>query len=161
MKRFWWWLDRALELLCALGCLVLVGVSFAGVIFRYAFNNSLVWSEELARYLFIWLIFLGAAIGVRERNHIAFDLFGSSLGPRGGQALEWLVRVATLAFAASLIVPGWRFVVVGMSNASPALEIPMGWVYLAPVVGGLLMSAYLFRPGAGGKGSNAAAPPPC
>jgi TRAP-type C4-dicarboxylate transport system permease small subunit len=50
------------------------------------------------------------------------------------------------AFAAMIIVPGRRLVEIGMGNASPALEIPMGLVYAAPVVSGVLMIAYLFRP---------------
>lgn len=139
------WLDQALDTLCVLACVALVGVSFAAVIFRYVLNDSLVWSEELARYLFIWIVFLGGAIGVRERSHIAVDVLRVRPGSRSRLALERLAQAATLAFAALLVVPGWRFVQVGMSNYSPALEIPMGLVYLAPVVGGGLIVVYLFR----------------
>ena len=101
----------------------------------------------------IGLAALGAAIGVREHTHITLDLFGARLGPQGHRVLDWVARTATLAFAGLLIGPGWRFVRVGMSNFSPAMEIPMGLVYLAPVVGGILIGVYLFRPGRTGPGA--------
>lgn len=151
------WLDRTLDAVCVLACAVLVGISFVAVIFRYVLNDSLVWSEEVARYLFVWIVFLGAAIGVRQRQHIAIDVLGSRPGPRTRSALAWLARAATLAFAALLVVPGWSFVRVGMSNSSPALQIPMGLVYLAPVVGGVLIIVYLV----GAARSSPGAPPPC
>jgi TRAP-type C4-dicarboxylate transport system permease small subunit len=146
--RAWRVLDLAVDALCSSMCLGLTAISFAAVICRYVFNSSLTWSEELTQYMFIWVVFLGAAIGVRQRTHIAVDLFTGRVGPRGDAALTWIERLATLAFAAFVAIPGWTFVVVGMGNRSSALEIPMGLVYAAPVVGCLLMVVYVLRPAA-------------
>ena len=145
-KAVWRGIDGLVDAVCIVACAVLVVVSFAGVIFRYVLNDSLVWSEELARYLFIWIIFLGAAIGVRQGAHIALDIFVAGLPVRIERGLLWIERVAIFVFALMILVPGRRLVEIGMSNLSPALEIPMGFVYAAPVVSALLMIAYLFRP---------------
>ena len=144
----WSVLDRTVDAVCSSMCLGLTVISFAAVICRYVFNNSLTWSEELTRYMFIWVVFLGAAIGVRERTHIAVDIFAGRIGPRGDATLTWIERLATLAFAGFVAIPGWTFVVFGMGNRSSAMEIPMGFVYAAPVVGCLLIAVYVLRPAA-------------
>lgn len=138
--------DSTVDVICSFLCLGLTAISFAAVIFRYGFNNSLTWSEELTRYMFIWVVFLGAAVGVRQRSHIAVDVFSGRIGPFGNGVLTWIERLATLAFAGFVAVPGWTFVAVGMGNRSAAMEIPMGLVYAAPVVGSLLMVVYVFYP---------------
>ena len=143
----WALLDAAVDGICTASCIAIVVISFVAVVCRYAFNNSLVWSEELTRYLFIWIVFLGAAVGVRRRAHIAIDVFMGRLGPLGDSLLTLLERLATVAFAALVGIPGWAFVRIGMSNLSPALEIPMGYVYAAPVVGSVLIALYALHPG--------------
>lgn len=144
--RAWRRLDAIVDWVGTLALLALTAVSFVAVIFRYVLNDSLTWSEEFARYLFIWMVFLGAAIAARRRAHIALDVFSGRLGARGERALQWVERTATLAFAALVAIPGWTFVTVGMTNLSPAMEMPMGFVYAAPVAGCALIVLYLLRP---------------
>jgi len=145
-SRAWDLLDAIVDGLCTSSCIAIVVISFVAVVCRYVFNNSLTWSEELTRYMFIWIVFLGAAIGVRQRAHIAIDLFAGRIGPAGERLLDVVERVATIAFALLVGIPGWTFVRIGMSNLSPALEIPMGLVYAATVVGSALMILYVLRP---------------
>jgi TRAP-type C4-dicarboxylate transport system permease small subunit len=142
----WALLDASIDGVCTISCIAIVLISFVAVVLRYVFNNSLTWSEELTRYMFIWIVFLGAAVSVRQRANIAIDVFGGRIGPLGGQLLNLIERVATVAFALLVVIPGWTFVRIGMSNLSPALEIPMGVVYAAPVVGCGLMIVYVLRP---------------
>ena len=146
VSRAWVWLDTAVDWLSTSALAVMCIVSFVAVISRYVFNDSLTWSEELTRYIFMWVVFLGTAIGVRTRAHIAVDVFLSKQGPGGERLLTWLEWASTLAFAALIGIPGWTFVMIGMSNLSPAMEVPMGLVYAAPVVGSVLIVIYLFRP---------------
>jgi TRAP-type C4-dicarboxylate transport system permease small subunit len=144
-SRAWALLDGAVDGVCTISCIAIVLISFVAVVFRYVFNNSLTWSEELTRYMFIWIVFLGAAVSVRQRANIAIDLFGGRVGPVGQRLLDVIERVATIAFALLVVIPGFAFVRIGMSNLSPALEIPMGVVYAAPVVGCGLMIVYVLR----------------
>jgi TRAP-type C4-dicarboxylate transport system permease small subunit len=139
-------LDAAVEGLCTVSCIAIVLISFVAVVCRYVFNNSLTWSEELTRYMFIWIVFLGAAIGVHKRAHIAVDVFMGRLAPGNERLLNVIERLVTIAFAALVGIPGWSFVRIGMSNLSPALEIPMGLVYAAPVLSCALIALYVLRP---------------
>jgi len=136
----------AVDGLCTVGCMAIVVIAFAGVVCRYVLNDSLTWGDELTRYIFIWIVFLGASIAARRRAHIAVDLFAGRLSRLGEQLLNAVERLATIAFALLVGVPGWSFVVIGMSNQSPALEIPMGLVYAAPVVGCALIVLFELRP---------------
>lgn len=145
-SRTWAILDATVDHVCTISCVAMIVISFAAVIARYVLNDSLTWSEELTRYMFIWIVYLGAAVAVRQRAHIAIDLFTGRISPRGERLLTALERLTTIAFALLVGIPGLAFVRIGMSNLSPALEIPMGLVYAAPVVGCVLIIVYVLRP---------------
>jgi TRAP-type C4-dicarboxylate transport system permease small subunit len=139
-------LDATVDYACTISCVAIVVISFVAVISRYVLNDSLTWSEEMTRYMFIWIVFLGAAIAVRQRAHIAIDLFTGRISARGERVLNAIERLTTIAFALLVGIPGLAFVRIGMSNLSPALEIPMGVVYAAPVLGCALIILYVLRP---------------
>src|SRR6266566_2085230 len=98
-SRAWTLLDATVDGVCTISCMAIVLISFVAVVCRYVFNNSLTWSEELTRYMFIWVVFLGAAVSVRQRANIAIDLFAGRVGPRGERLLTIIERLATVAFA--------------------------------------------------------------
>jgi len=75
---------------------------FLQVILRYVFNNPMTWSEELARYLFIWCAFLGWIVAARRRSHLAITVVGDRLAPRGQAAFALVGALATLAFCGVL-----------------------------------------------------------
>jgi len=72
------------------------------VILRYGFDRPLVWSDELARYLFVWCAFLGWIVAARRRSHLAITVVGYRLGPRGHAAFALVGALATLAFCVVL-----------------------------------------------------------
>ena len=110
------------------------------VFFRYVLNNSLSWSEELARYLFIWMIYVGISYGVKLDKHICVDAVYTFMpkGIKRGYAI--VAYVLFLIFAVAIIYYG--ILVVGMQitsgQVSPAMGLPMQYVYVAPVVGMIL-----------------------
>jgi tripartite ATP-independent transporter DctM subunit len=140
--------DLSLESIC-LGLLVgTVVVALVQVFFRYVLNASLSWPEELARWAFVWLVFLGMAWGFRRDSHIAIDLFPKlSSAWRHRQAL--VVRIVIVAAAVALIVHGLDL--VGRSSyVSPALKWPFRYLYLAVPTGAALVVLYAaLRPVAG------------
>ena len=117
---------------------------FVQVVLRYAFNISLVWSEEIARYLIIWLILIGSSIAVRERAHAAVDAVVSFLPQLAKQIFSVLANLTGVAFCIILIRSGAITVsnVIEFGNVTPAIGIPMAIPYLSLSVGGSLM---LFR----------------
>lgn len=131
-------LNQRLEesLLVALlgGMVVLIGLQ---VFMRYVVNASLSWSEELARYMFIWATYVGVSFGVRQRAHIRVTAGIDWLGPRARLIVDILTHLVFAAFAAIVI---WQGVVMAQKIArfgqtSSSLGIPMTWVYAAPIAG--------------------------
>lgn len=115
-------------------------IIFIQVIMRYLMRNSLSWSEELARYLFIWSIYLAVSYAAKERKHIKIDaalyLFPRKMRPY----IRMVGDVIVLFFSGFIILTSLiLFKKIGMlGQMSAALSIPMKYVYLAPFVGFLL-----------------------
>lgn len=104
---------------------------FVQVVLRYVFNNSLSWSEELARYIFIWQIWLGTSISMRNNEHIRMDMLANKLQGKAKFALDIIANILMLGFCVFLVVYGFQLVSSMMSrgNASVALRLPMWIVY--------------------------------
>lgn len=128
---------------CSLLFGVMVVVSLAQVFFRYVLNDSLTWSEELARYLFVWVSFLGAAIALHRKMHIAVDILTSIVSERARRIMLLITQVAVLFLLVVLIGYGMRITLLTWNTPSAALRIPMGLVYLAIPTGAFCMLVIL------------------
>jgi TRAP-type C4-dicarboxylate transport system permease small subunit len=129
VARIWTFVERlVLAALVGLFAAMVVACT-AQVIWRYLFNDPLVWSEELARYLFIWISYLSAWVAWKNRSHIALDAV-TYLNNRTMTAWSSrLVEVLVLAFCLYSLVAS--FEIVGMTHSQPSavLELPMSVVY--------------------------------
>jgi TRAP-type transport system small permease protein len=121
----------------------LVVLSFSSVFSRYVLNNSLTWAEEITRYMFIWLVYLGAALCIRRRKHIVMDLFISELKGAPKKVLSIINNLVMLAFVLVLATQAFGMMPILSSQTSTALHIPMSFVYGAVPVGAVLMAFYL------------------
>ncbi len=117
----------------------IVVVVFAQVVSRFVFNAPFSWSEELARYLQVWLILLGSAACVRRGLHLTVDYAVHSLGPRRQRDLRLLALAGVIFFLGVVIVSGIALISATANQTTPALEIPIRVVYLALPIGALLM----------------------
>lgn len=129
------WLDEHFEeyILIALSAFTVI-VIFLQVVMRYVFGNSLTWSEEVARYAFIWMIYMGISLGVKRDKHLKVDAFSMMFDKKGKIVLEMFVNVFFLAFAIIITYYGFD-IAARVTRESAALQIPMNYVYLAPAVG--------------------------
>ena len=94
-----------------------------------------IWTEEMARFLFIWMVMLGAMLGVREATHFEVDVW-PQLAPRANAALRLASLVFVLIFALIFVWYGYRFVQFGWSQNSELAELPMAWIFVAwPLTG--------------------------
>lgn len=124
---------------------LVVFLTFGNVFFRYVLNNSIVWSEELGKYLFIWIIFLGAPLGIEKGVHISVDFF-VRLFPQKVQKVVVIAHNLLIGlFFLVILVPSLSVVRIGMGNSSLSLGIPMGFIYLAFPVGWALIVLSLIR----------------
>ena len=116
-----------------------VVVVFAQVIWRFVFNDPFSWSEELARYLQVWIVLLAASVCIYEGSHLAVDYLVHYLPTRHRRILSLAVTILMMIFFGVLIVAGIKMMVTAQSQTSPALHISMSAVYLVFPVAGTLM----------------------
>lgn len=119
--------------------LVLLGIS---VFYRYGLNNSITWSEELIRFGFIWMFFLSMGEASRTGSHLALDLIPSFFHGTAKKIFYCLIETANIIFFLILIYYSYKVAMANMAQASPALLIPYGYVYMAIPAGGVLMSIF-------------------
>lgn len=109
---------------------------------RFVLGNPLSWSEELARYAFVWITFLGAAVAYRHGAHIVVDTVIVCLPRRVQAVLGWVVDGLIVIALLTLVVQGVGIVEVNSNVEATMLEIPMSWVYASVPVSAALMLAY-------------------
>jgi TRAP-type C4-dicarboxylate transport system permease small subunit len=106
------------------------------IISRYtALIPSYIWTEELSRFLFIWMVMLGAMIGIKEGTHFEVDIW-PELGRRGNALLKIVSHLFVLIFALVFVVWGIKFVEFGWYQESELAELPMPFIFVAwPLTG--------------------------
>jgi TRAP-type C4-dicarboxylate transport system permease small subunit len=111
--------------------LVMVVVTLSQVVFRYVIAAPLPWSEELARYCFVWIVFLGGAVGLSRGIHLGVDLFVNLLPAPLRRAFDALTSALIAGFAATVIYASYPVINMNMFQRSPALGVQMSWIYIA------------------------------
>ena len=140
--RFRYIAERTID---ALAIATFVGVFlcvFGQVVLRYGFDRPLVWSDELARYLFVWCAFLGWVIAARRRSHLVVNLFEGHVGPRGGALFALVGAAATIAFAAVLLYFGIQIARRNVDIDTVALFFTFGTVYAIVPVAAVAVGLY-------------------
>jgi TRAP-type C4-dicarboxylate transport system permease small subunit len=131
------------EAIGGIAMLAITLVLFAGVIWRYFFVDPLTWSDEISRLLFVWLAFIGAAVGVKRGSHSAVVVFEARM-PRRWQRPMALFALAVMAVMAGVLVyTGIRETIANIAQAMPVTRISRGWQYVAVPISGGLMLIYL------------------
>jgi TRAP-type C4-dicarboxylate transport system permease small subunit len=126
-------------LLAVTATAVMIQVLVRFVLTTLGINLSAPWTEELARYSLIWMVFLGAGVGCRNAQMIALEFVVRSLPRRFGVPLRYLTILTSVAFFVLLIVVGLSFVDLGRTETSPVMNIQKSLVYWALPVGAGLM----------------------
>lgn len=133
-------LDRVVGRALAANLGFMTVLVFVSVLFRYALNRPLAWTEELASLLFAWLTFVGAYVGFRTRSHIRIDTLTIFLPPAFRGAVRTCVDLCVLALLAIFIWQGFTLTVTTWSLEFPAMEISRGYLYASLPIGACLMA---------------------
>ena len=128
-------LARVLGVPVALLVAAEIGVLLAGVIARYVFHSPLIWSDELASILFLWLAMLGSAVAFERGDHMRMTAVVNKLQPAARAFLDLLATAAALAFLLLILPHAWEYAVEESVIRTPALEIRNSWRVAAMVVG--------------------------
>ena len=140
---------KALNGVIALCLAVMVVLVFGNVVMRYGFNSGITLSEELSRWLFVWMTFMGAIVALREHGHLGTDMLVGKLSPRGKKLCLGLTYVLMLWMCALLFSGAYQQAVINWDSTSAVMEVSMAWVYVPGVVfavlGGLILLTDLVR----------------
>ena len=103
-----------------------------------------IWTEEMARFFFIWMVMLGAMVGVREGTHFDVDVW-PELKPRTNALLRITSMLGVLVFAYVFVWYGYKFLMFGWNQTSELADLPMGWIFAAWPLTGLTWLVFGFE----------------
>ena len=118
--------EKAAGVLLLFAILVLV---VAQVVMRFVFERPLFWSDELARYCYVWLSFVAAVAVTAGRSHVRIDVINHFLPPRGRRLVELLASLVVIGTCAFLVYGSWEWLQTTIRPVSPALRLQMVYVY--------------------------------
>jgi TRAP-type C4-dicarboxylate transport system permease small subunit len=122
--------------LIAAALAVMVALVFGNVVMRYAFNSGFTVSEELSRWLFVWLTFLGAVVALRDNAHLGTDMLVGKLGPAGKRFFMGISLLLMLFCLWLIFIGTYEQFLVNKDSESAVMEVSMGWFY----AGGMFFS---------------------
>jgi TRAP-type C4-dicarboxylate transport system permease small subunit len=140
---------RLIDYLMALSLALMVILVFGNVVLRYGFSVGISASEELSRYLFVWLIFLGAAVGLYRRDHIGVNAFVRMLPRTGQMAMAVVGELLMVGCCVVLVMGSVSQAIINHHNSSPGTNLPVSFLYapaaIAAVIMCLVLVVSLFR----------------
>jgi TRAP-type transport system small permease protein len=143
MSKFFDLVEKALDAVLVL-MMIVMGSSISIQVFsRYIINRPTGWSEELARYLFVWITFLGGAVVIRQRRHVDVSFLTDRLPRRVAAGFLLVADLAVLFFLGALAWAGIGITGVAHRQLSAAMEFPMSFAYAAMPAGAALMFFFL------------------
>ncbi|NVK73319.1 TRAP transporter small permease [Marinomonas sp. CT5] len=148
MTKFIHVVDRILSRICVTLMVALVACVVWQVFSRYVLSSPSTSTDELARFLFIWVGLLGAAFTLGQKKHLAMDFLLLMLDGQKKASLQVLITLIGLFFASVIMVFGGGSLVLktlSVGQVSPVLGLQMGWVYAAIPISGGCMILYLLR----------------
>lgn len=149
MTRFFDITCKAIEYLIAACMACMVVLVFGNVTLRYGFNSGITLSEELSRWLFVWMTFLGAIVALRSHEHLGTDMLVGRLGPAGKKICMGLSQLLMLFVCWLLLKGAYQQAVINWTSTSAVMEVSLSWVYfpgiIFAVLGGLLIALEFFK----------------
>lgn len=142
-RRFTAFYAQLLTFLLAMSVAILVVPVTLQVISRYTeLIPSYIWTEEMARFLFIWMVLIGAMVGVRESSHFEVDVW-PTLSRRGEAAVRIMARLGTLALALVFVWAGTEFTRFAWYRTSELAELPLWTIHIAWPIAGVTWIVFL------------------
>ena len=139
------YLARFVEFVMVSLTVIMIALVTYQVFERYVLHYTPPWSEELAVYLMIWFGIIGIAAGVRRKSHMALEYFADKMPQPVQKGLRLFNYVIMLIYTSVLMYEGMNMVELTMSQKSPAIGLPVGYVYLALPVSAVLMVLFILE----------------
>ena len=127
-------LCRVLSFVMVMFLAAMVVMVFGNVVLRYGFNSGITVSEELSRWLFVWMTFLGALVALRSHGHLGTDSLVSRLPITGKKICLGISHLIMLAMCWLMFRGGWQQMMINWTTTSAVMEASMAWFYASGVV---------------------------
>ena len=124
---------RSMRLFSALCLAVMVILVFGNVVLRYGFNSGIAFSEEMSRWAFVWLIFVGAVGGLKDLSHLGVDSLVAKLSRRGKLICYVLSHLLMLAIIGVFLYGSFVLLVINFDNVTPVSGVSLAWYYSAAI----------------------------
>ena len=147
MKKILKVYDTALKTVLIVIIVSFIAIVFMQVISRYVFNNSLTWSEELARVLFTQMVFLAAPLGVLEKKGISVDIIVQFIPKSAKRKLYVVINCLSLVFFVFMGISGYNFAIMNFNQRTTALHLNMGMLYMVIPISAVMMIINVIRAG--------------
>ncbi len=142
MQRIW---DTLIEAVSAVIVVALTVIVFVQVFNRFVLKTPLAWSEDLAMLLFQWVVYLGAAIGVKRARHFGIELVVRQLPERARRAVELLTPIVMAIVALVMIFQGWSILTFNRTRIYSTMDLSYTWAFLPIPLAGVLILIYLVQ----------------
>jgi TRAP-type C4-dicarboxylate transport system permease small subunit len=136
---------RGLEVVIAVCLAVMVLLVFGNVVLRYAFNSGITVSEEMSRWLFVWLTFLGGIVALREHAHLGTEILIARLGPAGKKACVVMAYGLMLLMCWMLFSGSLQQTKINWDVSAPSSGASMAWFYAVGLVFGVSAALILLN----------------
>lgn len=144
MKQLACYINKALEFTLVVILATMSILVFINVVLRYGFHSSISMTEELSRYLFVWLTFLGAILAFNENQHVRVTMLIDKLSPFKRKVLS-LLTDGLMLYCCYLILSGsWVQFQLNINNAAPISGIPIGVNFLASIIASIAIGVLIF-----------------
>ncbi len=137
--------DKVLDILLAFAVGTVFIVTFLQVISRFLFKLPIPWSTDVIRLAFVYTVFLGSALGMREKAHLNVDVVYNTLPKKIRTVVGICINIALLGFFIVIMKLGIQFAQSGFSQGSPYFQLPMTFYYISVPLSAFLMFYYLIQ----------------
>ena len=137
--------DNLIEASCAILMVALAVVVFIQVFNRFILQTPLAWSEDLAMLLYQWVVFVGAALGVKRMRHFGIELVVKQFPDHWRHRIELVVPLAMLTVAAVMIVQGYNILTLNTHRIYATMDLSYTWAFLPIPLSGVLIILYLIQ----------------
>lgn len=146
MKKFFYLYDACIEKTAALFLGISVVILFAQVITRYFLHSPIMWTDEIGRYLFIWIVYLGSASAFIRRKHLQVDIITQYMPEKIKYNLNLVFQIVIILFLFLVFIFGLQYAMKNMGNPAYSTNaISLGVAYISVPVGALLMVINIVR----------------
>ena len=139
------WIDKTVRVVVSAMIAVFTVVILVSIFFRYVLNDSLVWSEQVCRYLYVWMVMLGMPVVYREKGNVAFDLLYNKFSPRVKRLFHVTTDLLIACFSGFLALQGLKYTILKGSTIITGINLPQGYLYVSQSIGGVIMILFVIE----------------